>query len=225
MATPTQLKLIDFEHEISTGNVELFPSVWQATENLAAQEEKTRRLALDELLQLGAPRLSPLVAYNIATRLRDPVLSFRARIVESLANLLRLDAEGRPAPDQVRAYLVSYLSQMEQGDIQALLEIGVAESETKSHISKLLNLCPKAGRHLAQLVTDRKSSVPIRQLAANFIGLIGFIEALPTLERLRNRLETRLVGQKSMSFAPPSNTDETLLLPDIKAAITLLRVT
>ena len=90
MATPTQLKLIDFEHEISTGNVELFPSVWQATENLAAQEERTRHLALDELLKLGAPRLSPLVAYNVATRLRDPVLSFRSRIVESLANLQEL---------------------------------------------------------------------------------------------------------------------------------------
>lgn len=225
MATPTQLKLIDFEQEISTGNVELFPSVWRATENLAAQEERTRGLALDELLKLGAPRISPLVAYNLAARLRDPVLSFRSRIVESLANLLRLDAEGRPAPDQVRAYLVSYLSQMEQSDIQALLEVGIAESETKSHISKLLNLCPKAGRHLAQLVADRKSPLPIRQLAAYFIGLIGFIEAMPTLERLRNRLEARQDGQKSMSFAPPSIADETLLLPDIKAAITLLRIT
>lgn len=225
MATPTQLKLIDFELEISTGNVELFPSVWQATENLAAQKEITRNLALDELLRLGAPRYSPLVAYNLATRLRDPVLSFRSRIVESLANLLRLDAEGRPAPDQVRDYLVSYLSQMEQGDIQALLEVGVAESESKSHISKLLNLCPKAGRHLAQLVADRKSPLPIRQLAAYFIGLIGFIEAMPTLERLRNRLEAKQEGQKSMSFAPPSFADETLLLPDVKAAISLLRIT
>ena len=225
MVIPTQLKLIDFENDVSTGWVELFPAVWKATEDLAAQEEKTRQAALDDLLKFDVLRLSPLVAYVLATRLRDPVLSFRTRVVEALANLLRVDEEGRPTPDQVRAHLVAYLRQMELGDVSAMLEVGVAEVHTKTHVGKLLNLCPKAGRHLAQLIADRKSPLSVRQLAAYFIGLIGFVEAMPTLERLRNRLEARQVGQKSMSFAPSSITDETLLLPDIKVAISLLRIT
>jgi hypothetical protein len=69
--------------------VEHFPSIGKDVENMAAQKGKTSHEALDELQKVNAPRLSPLGAYILATRLNDPDLSLRTRIVETLANVLR----------------------------------------------------------------------------------------------------------------------------------------
>ena len=89
MSTSTQSKLIDIEGISSTGVVEHFPSILKSVEIMAAQKGKTRHEALGELLKVNAPRLSPLVVYILVTRLKDPNSSLRARIVETLANVLR----------------------------------------------------------------------------------------------------------------------------------------
>jgi hypothetical protein len=224
LEVPAQSKLFIIEGEVSSGTLELFPTVWQAAENLASKGEDIRHAALDELLSLNALRFSPLVVYITATRLRDPSLTLRARVIESLANVLRVDADGELAPDQVRAYLVSYITQLEQVDIHAILEVGVYEKEIHPHIAKLLNYCPQAGKILSRIVADRDASIEIRRFSTNFIGQIGFVEALPTLERLRNRLETRQGVQRGMPFASPASADESSLLPDINEAISLLQI-
>jgi hypothetical protein len=223
LETPAQPNLFYIDEDASSGAVELFPAVWQAAEKLASKRKDTRHAALDELLKLNAPRFSPLVVYIIATRLRDPNLALRARVIEALANVLRVDEDGKLAPDQVRGYLVSYIAQLEQDEIRAILEVGVHENETKPHIAKLLNYCPPAGRFLSQLATDRNSLIEIRQISTYLIGLLGFVEALPSLERMRNRLESRQEMQKGMPFAPPSSADESILLPEIKTAISYLQ--
>jgi hypothetical protein len=217
-----QPTLFFIEDDASLGSVELFPAVWQAAENLTSNNEQARHTALDELLKLGAPRFSPLIVYLLVTRLRDSSLSFRARIIEALANVLRVDVDGKLAPNQVRGHLVSYISQLEKDDIVAVLEIGIKEKESKPHIAKLLNFCPQAGKFLSEVLVDRNGLVEMRQISAYFIGQLGFVEALSTLERLRNRLESRQEDQKSMPFAPPSIVDEIQLLPEIKIAISLL---
>jgi hypothetical protein len=222
--TQTQPNLFIIEDNSSIGSVELFPAIWQAAEKITSTDEKVRYAALDELLKLNAPRFSPLVVYILATRLRDSNLAFRARIIETLANVLRVDVEGRLAPDQVRGHLVSYISQLEKDDIVAILEVGIAEKESSLHIIKLLNFCPQAGKYLSELIADRSALVEIRRISVYFIGQLGFVETLATLERLRNRLESRQEGQKGMPFAPPSIIDEEDLLPEIKKAISLLHI-
>jgi hypothetical protein len=47
----------------STGRVELFPAVWSAAENFVVCEGDLCLDALDQLVELNAPRFSPLVAY------------------------------------------------------------------------------------------------------------------------------------------------------------------
>ncbi len=89
MSTSTQSKLIDIEGISSTGVVEHFLSIRKAVENMAAQKGKTHHEAIDELLKVNTPRLLPLVAYILATSLKKPDLSLRARLVETLANVLR----------------------------------------------------------------------------------------------------------------------------------------
>jgi HEAT repeat protein len=221
--TTAQPELFYFEDDTSLGSVELFPAVWQAAEKLTSAKEEIRHTALDELLQLNAPRFSPLVVYVLSTRLRDSSLSFRARVIETLANVLRVDIEGKLAPNQVREHLVSYLAQLENDEIVAILEVGIKEKESKSHIAKLLNFCPQAGKFLSEVLADRSALIEIRQIAAFYIGQIGFVEAISTLERLRNRLESRPEGQKSMPFAPPSISEEANLLPEIKSTLSLLQ--
>jgi hypothetical protein len=55
------------------------------------------------------------------------------------------------------------------------------------------------------------------------IGRVGYLDALPALERLLARLESRLHGQQAMPFAPKSSLEEAELLPDLQLTLTLLR--
>ena len=78
----------------ATGLLELFPAVWTAAENLIAPEIEQRRLALEELERMGALRFSVLVVYLLATRLEEPDLPLRVKILELLGELLLPDAPG-----------------------------------------------------------------------------------------------------------------------------------
>jgi hypothetical protein len=56
-----------------------------------------------------------------------------------------------------------------------------------------------------------------------FIGTVGYLEAIPALERLAARLEARLSGQQAMTFAPPSQSEENELLPIVRSVLHLLQ--
>lgn len=224
LATPTQTKLFVFEDDSSIGALELFPAVWQAAERLVSPNSDTRSHALEELLELGAVRLSPLVAYLIATRLTDPDLEFRARIVEVLGGALSPDDKGRPTPEIVRRHLAGYLSQMETTQIQMIVQAAALSFELSQYTARLLNLCPNAGNHLAEILGDRTAGLQARQEAAHLIGQVGFEEAVPMLKRVQRRIETRQAGQASMAFAPKFEEDDGALLPVIREALNLLAV-
>lgn len=206
----------------STGTVELFPAVWSAAEELTAPEAPQRRAALDRLLGLKAPRISPLVAYLLATRLTEPDMALRARVVEALGNLFVPDENGNACPDIVRRHLMHSLNQMRTRQVFALLEVAIHHPEHETHIFRLLNACPFGGNHLSAIASERRAALTVRQKAAYFIGFVGFLDALPTLERLASRLEARLAGQQAMPFAHPGH-DEIDLLPAVRSAIELLR--
>lgn len=216
-----QPALFDFSDQ-TTGAVELFPAVWSAAEDLVSPEYARRLDGLDKLLELNAPRLSPLITYLLATRIMDSDINLRVRIVQALGELLKVDDEGHVTPDPVRKYLMAYLYQMRTRPIFSLLEVGSQFPREKENIARLFNACPNAGRHLADILSDRNAPMAIREEAAYFIGLVGYLDAIPALERLSSRLESRISGQQAMSFAPPAVTEELKLLPTIRDTLLLL---
>ena len=209
--------------EASAGAMELFPTVWGACEDLASPDAALRHKGLDRLLELGAPRLSPLVTYLLTTRLADSDRGLRARVIQALGAVLLPDLEGRPASEAVRRYLVVALAQMRTRSIYALLEVAYIEVDTAACVARLLNVCPYAGGHLVEILNERKLPLTVRRAAVDFIGSVGYLEAIPALERLATRLEARLGGQQSMPFAPPAVQDETDLLPVVQAALAMLK--
>lgn len=210
--------------ETSTGLLELFPAVWVAAEGITSPEIRVRTTSFKNLIDLGAPRLSPLISYLLATRVIEPDLSLRAQIVKTLGELLIIDERGLQAPDTVRRHLISYLAQMRTRPIFCLLEAALFEPSLEVHITRLLNACPNAGTHLAEIFSDRNTRLPVRQQAVHFVGQVGFLEAIPALERLAARLEARKKGQQSMPFVSSSSTQqESELLPEINQTLWMLR--
>ncbi len=218
-----QPALFDFASP-SSGALELFPSVWGALEDLASPQASLRRTGLERLVELNAHRLSPLVAYMLVTRIDDPDLTLRSRIIRVLGDALVPDAQGSVASESVVNTLASALSQMHTHEIYAVLQVSNASAENESPVARLLNACPYAGNHLADILADRKAPLSIRKQAVNYIGLVGFLDAIPGLERLQARLEARLNGQQSMPFLAPLPADEVELLPAIETALAALRL-
>jgi len=209
--------------ETSEGALELFPTVWGACEELIVQDAAIRRKGLEKLLELNAPRLSPLVTYLFATRLGEPDPGLRWQVIAALADLLVIDQNGLAAPDNVRRTLTAYLSRMSPSIILALLEAGAADPSLENRLAILFNACPEAGLTLAEILSDRRNTLEIRLQAARMIRRVGYLDALGDLERLEARLESRVAGQQVMPFAPPAMHDEHALLGEIRAALQALR--
>jgi hypothetical protein len=197
--------------------------VWQAAENLAAGDEKLREKSLDELLKSGAHRVSPLVAYILATRLFDPNMDIRTKIVTALADLMRRKEDGTYAAEGVRTQVVSALAYFDDRGLIALLEVGIKQTKRMIDVEKLVKYSPQAGKFLKKVAADRTETMEMRKVAVQLLGQIGYVNALSELERLRNRIESRLAGQKSMPFAPSGGGDELTLLPDLQKSIIALQ--
>jgi hypothetical protein len=218
----SQPMLFDFT-DTASGAIEFFPEVWGATENLTSPDLLERRDALDRLVVLDAPRLSPLVAYILATRIYDPDLEFRFKVVDVLGKILSPRETGKLAPPEVRSHLKGFCTQMGYRGFLKLLEVAESYPEAESKVASLFNLCSKSGEILIEIMSDRKMSFELRRQAILFIGRVGFLEAIPALEKFEVRLETRMNGQKSMPFAPPSGPNENSLLPVVQATLALLK--
>jgi len=217
----SQLPLFEFG-DITTGMVELFPTVWGAAESLSSAESKQRQQGLDLLVKCGATRLSPLVNYVILTRITDPDMEFRSLVVRALADVLTPDEKGRPAPEPVRQHLVAQLARLRTREIYALAQLLAYNSDLMPQVARLMNSCPYAGHHLADLAASRKAPLEIRRYAIRLAGEVGYCDMIPTLERMLARLETRVNGQQTMSFAPPAGIEDEELLPDVKGALVKL---
>ncbi len=108
---------------------------------------------------------------------------------------------------------------MREETIYGLLEVAAIDPLVEKSIFHLLNACPYAGKYLGDILAQWKNPLPIRQKAVYFVGLVGYLDALPVLERLLNRLEARQNGQYAMSFAPPSMKSDEDILPNLRIAI------
>jgi hypothetical protein len=217
-----QPALFDFSGT-SSGPIELFPTVWGAAEELTSPEIEIRQAELKRLAEINAIRLSPLIAYLAATRLIEPDLALRKMIVQLVGDVLATDEEGRPAPEAVTRHLIAYLAQMRTRQIVGILQVAALDQVSEIAAARLFNACPYGGGQLVEIASDRKADLTIRQEAVRMIGLVGYLEALPTLERLEARLSARLSGQQSMPFVTPSGPDDGELLPAVQNAIINLR--
>ena len=219
----SNLQLPLFIYGEPTANIlEVLPAVWSATESLASPDTVTRHHGIDALVELGAQRASPLVAYMVATCLGDVDIYIRRRVIYILADLIINDPVMIPTPEAVHKTVMNYLHNMREEIIFGLLEVAVMDPLVEKPIYHLFNACPYAGRYLGEILSQYKNPLVIRQKAVYYVGLVGFTEVLPMLERLLNRLEARQNGQYAMSFAAHSIKSDDEIIPDLRIAISQL---
>jgi hypothetical protein len=164
-----------------------------------------------------------MIAYLVATRVFDPDLELRCKVIDVLGKILSPKETGKLAPPAVRLHLKEYCSQMGYRGFYRILEVVSIYPETESKAAAFLNLCSQSGEMLIRIMNDRKAAFEIRRQAIILIGRVGFLEAIPALEKFETRLESRLNGQRSMPFAPPTTPNGDSLLPVVQATLTLLK--
>jgi hypothetical protein len=209
--------------DVNTGIAELFPGVWSAAEGLISGEANMRRKAILYLSASDAARISPLVVYLLATRLGDADEEIRCMAVSALARLLEPDAQGKFTPEAVRQVLIDYLADMRTRQIYCILSVLHKFPELIQPVGRLLYAAPFGGAHLVDIAQSRKAPQEIRRYALQLIGSVGYLDVVPDLERMLQKIEVRVNGQQAMPFAPPSTGDDIGLLPDLKAALSMLR--
>jgi HEAT repeat protein len=213
------LQLPLFVYGEPTENIlEILPVVWNATESLASPDPVTRNHGIDAILELGIQRSSPLVAYMLAMKLSDTDIIIRRRIVYILGDLI-IDEPSLRHTIEVRRTIASVLQSIGEETIYGLLEVAVMDPNVEKSIYHLLNGCPSAGKYLGDILSQWKNPLAIRQKAIYYVGLVGYTEALPVLERLVNRLKARQNVQYTMSFAAPSIQHDEDILPLLRIAI------
>jgi hypothetical protein len=213
-----QLALLDFE-KTSSSSFELFPKVWGAAEALTDIGVVNRQTSLDCLDELSAARFSPLVAFLLFSRITDPDLMVRARIIKMLAEVLRPDSQGQFAPEPVRQNLLFNLTRMQLREIFMLLETAEFDASTTDSVATLLKVNHLAGGDLTIILADRKMPLAVRRQAANFIAQVGYIDAVPGIERLINRLDARVNGQQTFIMNSVDALDELELLPILQSVL------
>lgn len=219
---PQQPTLFDYG-KYGSGLYELFPQVWQLLEAAINPEVSIRRLALKELIEMDAARMLPLVAYHLVTRITEPDLDTRALVVYAVSEALLPDEKGALATEGVRQCLMGNLSQMRTRQIFALLQVLTKYPNLEPGVARMLNACPYAGNQLADILASRRVPLEIRRYAVRMIGLVGYLDAIPALERLLSRLESRAHGQQVMTFAPPETLEDAELIPDIRRSLAFLK--
>lgn len=201
---------------------EIFPAIWTAMERITSSDVKERMRGVDEIIEIRAHHISPLVTYILASLLEDPDIHLRYKVVQTLGGVLAKKYQTGSLNHHVRQGLKNYLSQMRRRKIYGLLQVADYHRSAETDVAALLKGCSHAGQTLADIFSDRKVPINIRRQAIIFSGIVGFLDTLPALGKLAARLETNLNGQRLMSFAPPSDDFEKSLLPTIQTAIALL---
>ena len=190
------------------------PAIWEALEALTSPDLMNRIAGLGRITELNGACRYPLVIYVMVSRLAEPDIELRMRIVKLLGNILGIDGHGPRknalSYEAAKQTLISLLGSMRTRQIFALLQVSEFDKTLEDSVSCLLGYCSFAGGHLARILSNRTAPLSIRRQAAHFIGQIGYLDALPALERLAARLETR------------REEDDLGILPGLQETIKLL---
>ncbi len=189
---------------------ELISVIWESVESLSSPDLLQRITGLQRLVEYDAIRQLPLVAYLLVSRLTEPDIEFRNQIVKNLGNLASSIGSGAGPNDGVERTLITQLSEMHTRQIFALLQVSLYDKTSEGYVADLLSYCSFAGVHLAQILSNRNAPADVRKQAARYIGEIGYLDALPVLERMASRLESR------------GNEDDSQMLPALQEAVQLL---
>ncbi len=200
--------------------VEKMVVVWEAAEALTSPDLETRHKGLKDLLAQDAVRRHPLVAFVLTSRLLEPDIALRAHIVDALADVVTPDGHGDPLDAPAYRALTAQLREMRTRQIYALLQVVDFDKSSEPQVMGLLDHCSFAGGHLADILTSRSAPLALRKQAAYFIGRMGYLDALPTLERLAARLEARQNGRSELGNIDEEDAE---LLAVIRSSIELLR--
>ena len=214
-----QKALISFEQPC--GNTVVKTSVvWGAAEALTSPDLETRHAGLEQLVNQDAVRQHPLVAYLLISRLVEPDIALRAHIVEALADVVIPNGHGQPEHAPSYPTLASHLTGMRTRQIYALLQVVDYDKSNEPKVIGLLDHCSFAGGHLSCILATRTVPLHMRKWAAYFIGQMGYLDAMPILERLAARIETRQNGRTELGVM---DEDDAGLLSTIHTSLDLLR--
>jgi len=212
-----QLKKID------GWGAEALSNLWEAAELLTSPTLESRWEGFNSLLEMDAIRHSPLVAYFLTTRITETDLGLRTGIILALADVLSTAEDESALSEDVQARICLYLSKMRIRQIYSLLQVAENDLSGEESVYCLLNCCSYAGRHLSDILLDRKSPIKIRMRAVSYVERIGYLDALPALERAANRIESRKNGRYSGSDKNGGQGDERELSKMIQKAMEILR--
>ena len=229
--TPPQLRL--FEKSRALGARKQIPILLDLSEGMLSPEAGIRKEALQKLDRLEIIYSTPILAAILTTMLQDTDSTVRAMAIDLAAKLL----EGSPKKDKAnnassssewnddraQAYVIQELARMRTRPIYALIQLYDSEHQINDRIVKLIEFCPNSGKHLTDIACNRKFPLAIRQHALDILGIIGYLDAIPDLERLLSRLLTRINGQKAMPFVSAPGLDETPLIPNLENALSNLK--
>jgi hypothetical protein len=202
----------------------LLPDLWVLAEGLADPDDEKRLEALQDPLLQSSARRSPLIAQMLVARLFDQGASNRSVAIKLLAKVLDRDEKGEYPPARVRSAVLQALTQFGPTVISTLVLAAVEDNSSADAVGTLVNVIPNAGKVLKEIASDRGQAIELREGAIILIGKIGFIDAVQELERIRNRIESRMNGQRMMPFAPPAREDEEKLLPEIRKVLSSIQI-
>jgi len=203
--------------------VELLPAVWSAAEAITSPDIDLRMEGLDRMEVMNAANYSPLVAYLVATRLVDPDLKVRARVIRLLGEVLQSNLADPEIDQQVHQHINAYLGQMQTRQILFILQALAYDPTIEIQVAVVMKECSQAGEYMAGILTDRQVPLIIRKHAIFLVGEIGYLEAIPALEKLQTRLEVRAEGQQYMPFHIQEQSEENQLLPEVRKALLKLQ--
>lgn len=190
--------------------LELLSVIWDAVESLTSADLLLRANGFERLLEFDAIRQLPLVAYVLATRLEEPDIELRTRIVRNLGSVINSASNGNGPTEQVQTALMNVLSAMRTRQVFALIQVTQYDKTAEGAVFDLLSCCSYAGCHLSEILSNRDLPPEIREQAAYYIGQIGYLDALPVLERMKSRLENR------------KDDEDLRILPVLQNAVQLL---
>jgi len=211
-------------HNLDSSRFEFLPLIYDAAEAVISSDRAIRWSGVERLTEMQAGRLSPLVGYLLATRLDEPDLELRVQIIKALAVLLEKDDQGQLPKSAVYQSVVGFMAGIRTRTVFSLLQAVDFDPSIEPMAAKLLGNCSFAGTHLAEIMANRNAPVAIRIQAVHFIGRIGYLDALASLERQVTRMESRRNGNNGMLGDNLDGDDEADLLASMKEALETLRL-
>jgi HEAT repeat protein len=212
------------EEHSSSSDLKLLPArnraaMLLALESLVAPNTHNRRLGLERLLAIDAHRRSPLAAVVLAQRIEEPDIEIRISILRALTEILKPMKRHKRPDSQVRHWLIHALSQMRTREVYAILQVMAHDSNERDCVCTILNACSFAGETMKRILSDRKVEMSVRVAAAEAVGCVGFLDALPALRALDRRISDLALDHEQDSLLPIHKAEVEELLPVVRDAL------